>query len=267
LDLPGFFIPSEQQLKEHSMLCKMLSQAMDIPVEKGPNGRDYLACIDHHGFVLTLDFTIKLLNFHERVACQVPCILEGESGVSKTALANMYAFLRNSSHSFQAAKTTVRALEAIEDTMLARGFQMGEGDSSFLRLERALNEDATVTISNSTEMSTLLRDLLFKSCNERSALFQVLPEMFSNDQSASVLEMLHWFASSRLERTFFEINIDSSMDDNDVVELLKPAREAARRLKGVGGLVVVFFDGKNYISFAIMLQPFSTYTADLLYRN
>lgn len=55
-----------------------------------------LKCIDEQGFVLNLDFTMKLLNIHERIAYCLPCIMEGEIRVSKTALTKMYNILRNS---------------------------------------------------------------------------------------------------------------------------------------------------------------------------
>jgi hypothetical protein len=39
---------------------------------KDDDGEQRISCIDDHSFVLTLDFTMKLLSIHERVAC---CIL------------------------------------------------------------------------------------------------------------------------------------------------------------------------------------------------
>jgi hypothetical protein len=45
--------------------------------------------------VLTLDFVMKMLCMNERIACRVPCIVEGETGVSKTALTRMLFVLLN----------------------------------------------------------------------------------------------------------------------------------------------------------------------------
>lgn len=54
-----------------------------------------LPTIDEKQFVLTLDFVMKMLCMNERIACRVPCIMEGETGVSKTALTRMLFVLKN----------------------------------------------------------------------------------------------------------------------------------------------------------------------------
>ena len=48
-------------------------------------------------YVLTLDYTIKMLNIHDRYECGVPVILEGETGVGKTALLDKLRDLWNQS--------------------------------------------------------------------------------------------------------------------------------------------------------------------------
>ena len=53
--------------------------------------------MDDCAYVLTLDFAIKMLNIHERAECRVPVIIEGETGVGKTALIEMLSKLWNSS--------------------------------------------------------------------------------------------------------------------------------------------------------------------------
>ena len=57
------------------------------------NGR--LVPIDDSAYVLTLDYTIKMLDIHERYYCGVPVIIEGETGVGKTALVEMLSKLWN----------------------------------------------------------------------------------------------------------------------------------------------------------------------------
>ena len=59
------------------------------------NGR--LTVVDDSAYVLTLDYTIKMLNIHERYMCGVPVIIEGETGVGKTALVEMLSRLWNQS--------------------------------------------------------------------------------------------------------------------------------------------------------------------------
>ena len=52
---------------------------------------------DDSAYVLTLDYAIKMLNIHERFKCGVPVIIEGETGVGKTAVVEMLSKLWNQS--------------------------------------------------------------------------------------------------------------------------------------------------------------------------
>ena len=44
-----------------------------------------------------MDYAVKMLTIHERYECGVPVILEGETGVGKTALVEMLRTLWNDS--------------------------------------------------------------------------------------------------------------------------------------------------------------------------
>ena len=68
----------------------LLSRALNIKLEKNK-----LSAIDDSAYVLTLDYTIKMLNIHERHECGVPVIIEGETGVGKTKLIEMLSQLWN----------------------------------------------------------------------------------------------------------------------------------------------------------------------------
>ena len=46
-------------------------------------------------YVLTKDFTLKMLNIHERKECGMPVIIEGETGVGKTFLVEVLSQLWN----------------------------------------------------------------------------------------------------------------------------------------------------------------------------
>ena len=73
---------------------RSLSQALNIQLNPENNR---LTAIDDSAYVLTLDYTIKMLNIHERYECGVPVIIEGETGVGKTALIEMLSKLWNQS--------------------------------------------------------------------------------------------------------------------------------------------------------------------------
>lgn len=71
-----------------------LSRALNVPLNE--SGR--LKIVDDSSYVLTLDYTLKLLNIHERHECGMPVIIEGETGVGKTALIEVLSKLWNSAH-------------------------------------------------------------------------------------------------------------------------------------------------------------------------
>ena len=83
--------PLFRELYSRERLDSFLSRALDIPLDE--NHR--LTAIDDSAYVLTLDFAIKMLNIHERAECQIPVIIEGETGVGKTALVEMLSKLWN----------------------------------------------------------------------------------------------------------------------------------------------------------------------------
>ena len=246
MELPGFGVPSEISLNCRSTLDRMISQAMGVPLEIGNDGEDRLRCIDDRGFVLTLDFTVKLLNIHERVATGAPCIIEGETGVSKTALTEMYSFLRNSALAARTGEGTISSLTALEESIQTLGHLTGFGISPAQRLAGALRAAQTVGQDNETELSGLVHRMMLKEFDQRSPFFENMPPEFANSHKTStVIKMIEWFETSRLERTFFELNVHSSLGEEDVVECFRPIRAVARKLIDLEALVVVFLDGKS----------------------
>ena len=81
-----------RDLYSREKLDEYLSRALNVPLTYGR-----LTPIDEQNYVLTLDFTLKMLNIHERYECGVPAIIEGETGVGKTALIEMLSKLWNHS--------------------------------------------------------------------------------------------------------------------------------------------------------------------------
>lgn len=77
-------------MKRRETLDLALSRAMGVKLD---NKR--LTIFDENEFVLTLDFALKMLNIHERRKCKIPVIIEGETGVGKTALIEMLSKLWN----------------------------------------------------------------------------------------------------------------------------------------------------------------------------
>ena len=68
-------------------------------------------------YVLTLDYTIKMLNINERRHCGVPVIIEGETGVGKTALIEMLSKLWNISQRNQILSQKKKMLDYVEEKL------------------------------------------------------------------------------------------------------------------------------------------------------
>ena len=79
-------------MNSRQILDSYLSRALNIPMQN-----DRLTAIDESNYVLTLDYTIKMLSIHERCRCRLPVIIQGETGVGKTALIKMLSKLWNHS--------------------------------------------------------------------------------------------------------------------------------------------------------------------------
>ena len=86
-----------RDLHSREYLDECLSRALNLPLEKQEDGQERLPLIDESGYVLTLDYTIKMLSIHERRECRMPVIIEGETGVGKSALVEMLSKLWNAS--------------------------------------------------------------------------------------------------------------------------------------------------------------------------
>ncbi len=247
LDLPGFCIPTSEQLQQRTTLDRFLSQAIGVPLEK-VDEIECLRCIGENGFILTLDFTMKLLNIHERVACRVPCIIEGETGVSKTALTKMYAILRNSSLRAQAEASTQQDLLDICKTLREQGSLIDSSDTPIDNLHRILREASELTIGNETDMARKMHELVMEKCKSRSSLFSLAPKEFDLTDDArtkSVAAFLSWFGKTELESTYFEVNVDASLTETDVAASFEEIRCIARKIQdSEEALIVVFLDGK-----------------------
>ena len=76
-------------LHSREYLVDCLSRALTVRRE------NCMEVLDKENYVLTLDFTMKILSINERRVCGVPVVLEGETGVGKTALVEILSKLWN----------------------------------------------------------------------------------------------------------------------------------------------------------------------------
>lgn len=97
-----------------------LSRALSIQLEniKNPDRTkadiSCLTAIDDSAYVLTPDYAIKMLDIHERFMCGVPVIIEGETGVGKTALVEMLSKLWNQSILLELQKQVDRIIDFLK---------------------------------------------------------------------------------------------------------------------------------------------------------
>ena len=248
LNLPGFFVPTASQLRDRDTLDRFLSQALNVPLNNSEDGSRRLQCIDDNRFVLTLDFVIKMLNMHERISCRIPCIIEGETGVSKTALTKMYSILRNSSINQQVQKETHDKLQSIVDNLRDMNLvEDSNGNNSLAEfLRTAIQNSSDESVATNSQLNQELHRLLRESYKSRSSIFL---DNF-NGESGTVMELLDWFISSGVERTFYELNVDASLSENQIVDFFQDVCRTARKVEDSGALVVVFLDGKQKFALA-----------------
>lgn len=102
-------ICSCRHLKQREYLDLALSRSMGVKLR---NGR--ITLFDESNYVLTLDFALKMLNIHERRKCKIPVIIEGETGVGKTALIEMLSKLWNESLITEFKHCKMEVLSAIK---------------------------------------------------------------------------------------------------------------------------------------------------------
>ena len=115
--------PLASDLHNREFLDKCLSRALNIPLKDGR-----LTAIDDENYVLTLDFTIKMLQIHERYECGEPVIIQGETGVGKTALIQMLSKLWNVSLDAELERLKGRLLEFLKEK-LKHGMFSWEADN------------------------------------------------------------------------------------------------------------------------------------------
>lgn len=80
-----------RELCNRGILDGFLSRALNVELDDSK----HIASINDSAYVLTLDYALKMLNIHEHYECGVPVVIEGETGVGKTALIEMLSKLWN----------------------------------------------------------------------------------------------------------------------------------------------------------------------------
>jgi hypothetical protein len=198
-----FEIPTSVELRDRNRLDDYLARALGIALDE--NGR--VAALDEEGFVITLDFLLKLLNIHERVACRIPCLMEGETGVSKTALTKMYAILVNT-----AAQSELEA--AIESGLQEIVDEVDDAHSSsisrMLASKPAEKLSAALADTNVDELTTGIVELLQRLPMLETPDNELVrcardPDETPEDRMESTRKLLQWIAGTPIVQTYFQV--------------------------------------------------------------
>lgn len=172
------------KLQERGVLDQYLARALGLPSDE--NNR--LSVIDQAKYVLTLDYTIKMLNIHERYECGVPVIIKGETGVGKTALVDMLSKLWSHALLHIWNKERNNVLDAMRDLLSAKAedsldtYQLCLETMEALAVGREVSlEDLKVLCelpdpaSKSGQFFTRLRLLLLDMANNPASALLKLP--------------------------------------------------------------------------------------------
>ena len=190
----GQGVLTDDELTDIQSLFRYLSQAMTIPLSEHGNREKYL---DESGFILTLDYTMKLLRVHERVVCRTPCIVEGETGVSKTALTKMYSMLRNETVQKCALESD---LEDMEKQLGSYFVEYTGGGGVLEGISSTLSSDS----QDHAELFEVARNWLMDRLDGRPSIFAELPADLRKPPSCAeeLVAGLTWFEEAHLEGMF-----------------------------------------------------------------
>eukprot|EP00966_Prymnesium_polylepis_P138564 3201329-Prymnesium_polylepis.1 len=197
-----------------------------------------LPLIEQCQFVLTLDFVMKMLCINERIECRVPCIMEGETGVSKTALTRMLFLLKN---------TVARSPSALDQVLEQVDSQSSVATEQQLSALHNLSDFWHVggDLQNNTEIWRSFDLLAIRICESKLEEVSkcilaelradpgldplkdvdedVLASCSSNAESAATL--LKWYVSMRLSSssrsldwTFFPVDVHAALTPQDIAD-------------------------------------------------
>ena len=233
-----------------------------------------LPILDENFFVLTLDFTLKMLIINERIECGVPCIMEGETGVSKTALTRMLFELKN--EKIRESEFCAKIRETAQNSLLhgplgralsvLREVAVSAGLESNDNINGVWNdvEKLAIEICRATPrlMSYILEELRSNPSLDPLSEFpsRYLREIATNPAEKG--KLLLWFVLTIIENAssgdnwaFFPVNVHASMKMQEIEQIIAEVSKRAEHLSELADILkserhknvmlCVFFDEIN----------------------
>lgn len=246
-------VPDEEDLENplvlESYLAYSVGAALDSPKKVySHNGRIFdfplgsLSLIREEKFVLTEDYLMKMLLINERIKCRVPCIIKGETGVSKTRVVEMLFQLKNQES---------LSAEVLSPLTYILNNDSTEPTQPLLKLERLcnwlgipwtsgpINEIITIICNSDAARQKALGLELLKVIQEDPSL-DPLKELSSCNlrnlphESESQAKVVEWFLSQRkVDRknwSFVPVCVHASMTEKEIKEIVDTCAKRAQRI-------------------------------------
>eukprot|EP01035_Chromulina_nebulosa_P018636 gene18636-24375_t len=276
-------VPSNEDLNraDRRVLDSYLANGLgielnDIQSEQSSSGQDFdfnlgsLPVLENNQFVLTVDFTIKLLTIYERIECGINCILQGETGVSKTKLTSMLFTLINKdfkesplfndfridSSDYKSCTFDIRRLNGLR--YLANYWNLIDHEN----ILNAWNDIDLLSEQIYLSRENLLEDIYdeLRSNPSYDPLEKFTINFIKNPKNSPSL--LLWLVETMLNYefreyhwTFFPVNVHASMSIKDIEAVVKRVANRAEHATLLGELLksqihinaklCIFFDEFN----------------------
>ena len=256
-------VPSQDELHDdprvlHSYLAAGLGVELQNRQQQDPFEIELgtLRAVEENKFVLTLDFTMKMLCMFERIACRAPCIMEGETGVSKTALTRMLFILLNKQAAAADVPPNLSTAEgfasAVREAVRHEAHQ-GEKDDDVVSavLGRLAMIYADRIETDDDTMLSGMRPALLGMLKADPSLDAPPDDVAAAVGGGTPRHLFAWFVNelmtqmhaeeqgeaSRLSWTFQQVNVDAALTPKEIEERLLPTLDRARRLMDLGEML------------------------------
>ena len=276
LDKIGVRIPSLQELNKRELLDRYLSSALNVDLEEiqtpSDSTREYrLSVVDEERYVLTVDYAVKMLDIHERRMCGVPVVIEGETGVGKTALVRMLSLLWNQSLKRSRRIALGRILELLQTRAGARPLpddftsilQPEDVDAAF-RVACCISTGESPVQADVSKVCAVywqdIRKVLLDAVDEPSMYMldidkALVVQAKNENNSKTTARLLDAFLTVKQVGmdTFHKLSVHAALTPEDIINFFSPKFQQATNLLQLtaerGGeqppTVVIFLDEIN----------------------
>eukprot|EP00796_Vickermania_ingenoplastis_P001486 gene1486-875_t len=209
----------------------------DFPVGRLPIMKD-------NKFVLTVDYLMKMLLINERVNCNAPCILMGESGVSKTRVTKMLFQVRNSTIVSLAKGEAAMVESALETRRVPNNIlqRLSVGDAGDC-LETYLREKPDIQAALAKDLLDIFRaDPSLEPTRERAIGSLDITVLQNLEEPANAVKTIEWLMKldtmvrnrEKEEWMFTTVCVDAALQPEDIKKKVTDARDRLERIQKLG---------------------------------